>query len=191
MANKVVKLSVHAVTGRAFARFVTGWIAQVVVLVLAYLFTSDVVYALAHFVRALLGGAPDVPQPVPPWNLSFAWGIGTYGAVHWALMAGLTFPVFLLAAMMWTLLGRRWPAQAVASRGVAWAIALGSLAFGLRTVMLEFDVALASPRSFFRDIVFTGESAMELGAFCIGLLSAWWLIQLLSPPMRFAHDAAR
>ena len=28
-------------------------------------------------------------------------------------------------------------------------------------------------------------------AFCIGLLLAWWLIQVLLPPMRFAHDAAR
>ena len=132
-----------------------------------------------------------MPQPVSPWDLGFSSEIAAYGAIHWGLLAIVTIPVFLLPAVMLILLGRRWPAQAEGTRGLAWAIAFGSLTFALRTVLLDSPVVFASPRSFFRDIVFSGESAMELTAFCLGLVSAWWLIQLLLPRMRLAHDAAR
>jgi len=146
-------------------RFLTSFLRFLLWLVF-YLVASAVVFGLVYGAVYFVQGSSDSFQPVPSFDLGLAASVGAYGVFHWFLLGAVTLPITAAPVLLWAFLERnRYVRQAGRLRVLGLSAAIGTAAYLLRLVALEYPALISSPSAFFSLLRTESWIAVVLGLF--------------------------
>jgi len=141
---------------------------RVMVSVVPFLLGSTLVFGLVSGLLAFLEGGPSLPDPVERFSLRFSGNLALYGMFHWALLALVTCPLFVLPLVAFWLAGG---GQTPRVRPAALVAVLAFAASLVRNAFLERPTLAASPSNFLTEILLTRNTIGEVCAFAGGLFA--------------------